>query len=168
MILDNSSLLLLAAPAAMLIVSLAAIWNPGLRAVVLARLGVGAAAVSVYIAAIGVALLINHGPMYSTVSAWQGIGVSVQLDPLNVIAFLMIALSGFYLVRLRRTDMEDDRRQGVYLGRLSAMMASLQLFVLTGNLWILIVASVLTILTVHDLRVFHRLRRGAPPSLTSA
>jgi NAD(P)H-quinone oxidoreductase subunit 5 len=168
MIIDDAPLLLLTAPFAMLLASLSALRQSGLRPVIVERLNVGAAAFNVYIAAIGVALLLNHGPMLGTVSAWQGVGISVQLDPLNAIAFLMIALCGFYLVRIRRTDMVGNRRRTVYLGRLSGTLASLQLFVLTGNLWILIVASILIILAVHDLWVFYRRRRGAPPSLNSA
>jgi NAD(P)H-quinone oxidoreductase subunit 5 len=161
MILDNASLLLLAAPAAMLLVSLAAIRQPGPRPVLVERLSVGAAAFSMYVAAIGVALLINQGPMQSALLGWQGIGFSVRLDPLSLIMFSMIALLGFNIVRFSRTYMDGDPRQGAFLGKLSATIASVQLLVLSGNLGMLVVAWVLTSLTLHELLVFYRERRGA-------
>jgi hypothetical protein len=76
MILDNSSLLLLAAPAAMLLVSLTAIQRTGLGAVVLERPGIAAAAFGIYVAAMGVALVANHGPMQSTLVGSQVLGFS--------------------------------------------------------------------------------------------
>jgi NAD(P)H-quinone oxidoreductase subunit 5 len=161
MTLDNSSLLLLAAPAAMLLVSLAAVRQPGPRPVLVERLGIGAAAFSIYVAAVGVALLINHGPMQSALLGWQGIGFVVRLDALSLVMFSMIALLGFNIVRFSRTYMDGDPRQGVFLGRLGATIASVQLLVLSGNLGMLVVAWVLTSLTLHQLLVFYRERRGA-------
>ena len=161
MTLDNSSLLLLAAPAAMLLVSLTAMWRPGPTSLLFERLSVGAAAFSIYIAAIGVALLINHGPMHSAVLGWLGFDLSVQIGPLSMFVFSMISLAAFYFIRLTIGYMKGELRHGAFLGRLSATIASVQFLVLTGHLGVLIVASILAGLALHELLVFHRARRGA-------
>jgi NAD(P)H-quinone oxidoreductase subunit 5 len=161
MTLDNTPLLLLAAPAAMLIVSLAAIRQPGPRPALVERLSIGAAAFSLYVAATAIAPLINQGPMQSALLGWQSFGLSIRLDPLSVIMFTMIALLSFNIVHFSRSYMDGDSRQGVFLGRLSATIASVQLLALSGNLGILIIAWILTSLTLHGRLVFYRERRGA-------
>lgn len=160
MILDNSSLLLLAAPAAMLIVSLASVRHAGLSTLTVERLGVGAGAFSLYIAAIGVALLINHGPMQSAFFGPQALGFSVQLDPVSAVVLLAVALPAFQFIRLSRR-MAGDPRQRVFLGQLSATIAAVQFAVLTGNMAVLILAAMLAGLTLHGLSRYYRQRRGA-------
>jgi NAD(P)H-quinone oxidoreductase subunit 5 len=49
----------------------------------------------------------------------------------------------------------------VLLGRLSATVAALQCVVLTGNLGMPIAAAILAGLTLHEMSVFYRERRGA-------
>jgi NAD(P)H-quinone oxidoreductase subunit 5 len=160
MILDNSSLLLLAAPAAMLIVSLASARHAGLDPLTVERLGVGAGAFSLYIAAIGVALLINHGPMQSAFVGSQALGFAVQLDPVSTVVLLAVALLAFQFIRLSRR-MAGDPRQRVFLGRLSATVAALQFVVLTGNMATLVLAAMLAGLTLHALSRYYRERRVA-------
>jgi NAD(P)H-quinone oxidoreductase subunit 5 len=161
MTVDNLTLLLLAAPAAMLLTTLAAWRQPGPRPWLVERLSVGAAGFSIVVAAIGIALLIGSGPMQSALWGAQGLGFAIRLDALSLTMFTMIALLGFNIVRFSRTYMDGDERQGVFLGRLTATIASVQLLVLSGNLAVLLVAWVLTSLTLHQLLVFYRERRGA-------
>lgn len=158
---DNLALILLAAPAAMMLASVAAVRCPGSRPRLVERLGVGAAAFGMLVAAVAVGLLWVRGPMQSALLGVQGIGFSIRLDPLSVIMFTMIALLSFNIVRFSRTYMDGDPRQGVFLGRLSATIASVQLLVLSGNLGLLVAAWILTSLTLHELLVFYRERRGA-------
>jgi NAD(P)H-quinone oxidoreductase subunit 5 len=159
MILDNSSLLLLAAPAAMLIVSLASTRHAGLSPVTVERLGFGAGAFSIYIAAIGVALLINHGPMQSAFLGLQALGFSVQLDTVSTVVLLAVALLAFQLIRFSRR-MRGDPRQGVLLARLSATAAAVQFVVLTGNMAVLVLAAMPAGLILYGLSRYHRERRG--------
>lgn len=160
MTLDNSSLLLLAAPAAMLFVSLASTRHARLCPLTVERLGVGAGAFSLYIAAIGVALLINHGPMLSEYLGSQALGFSVQLDPVSTVMLLAVALLAFQFIRLSRR-MGDAPRQRVFLGRLSATVAAVQFGVLTGNMAVLVLAAMLAGLTLHGLSGYYRERRRA-------
>jgi NAD(P)H-quinone oxidoreductase subunit 5 len=159
MILDNTSLLLLAAPAAMLLVSLASTRRTGLRPLTVERLSIGAGAFGIYIAAIGAALLINHGPMQSTLVGSQALGFSVQLDPVTAGVSLMSALLAFQFVRLSRR-LDGDSQQRLFLGRLTATAASVQFVVLTGNLAALVVAAMLSGLTLYGLLGNYHGRRG--------
>jgi NAD(P)H-quinone oxidoreductase subunit 5 len=164
MTLDNSSLLLLAAPAALLFVSVAAIWRPRPPSVLFEGLAVGAAAFSIYMAAIGAALLINHGPMHSTTLGWPASGLSIQIEPLSMAAFAMISLAAFYFIRRPPGHIRGEPTSGAYLGRLSATIASLQLLVLTDQLATLIIALIFAAIALHQLLVFHRSRRGLMPA----
>jgi NAD(P)H-quinone oxidoreductase subunit 5 len=158
---DNLTLLVLAAPIAMALVTLAAIREPGPRPRRVERLSVGAAAFGMLVAAVAAVLTLTQGQMQSGTLGWQGIGLSIRLDALSVIMFSMIALLSFNIVRFSRTYLDGDPRQGAFLGRLSATIASVQLLVLAGNLGLLILAWILTSLTLHGLLVFYRERRGA-------
>jgi NAD(P)H-quinone oxidoreductase subunit 5 len=158
---DNLTLIMLAAPAAMLLASLAALVQPGPRPRLVERLSIGAAGFGMLVAAVSVGLFFLQGSMQSTLLGVQGIGFSIRLDPLSLIMFTMIALLSFNIVRFSRTYMDGDARQGVFLGRLAATIASVQLLVLSGNLGILVVAWILTSLTLHELLVFYKERRGA-------
>lgn len=158
MILDNASLLLLAAPAAMLVASLASTRRAALSPLTVERLGIGAAAFSLYVAAIGIALVINHGPMQSALLGSQALGFSVRLDPVSTVVLLGVALLAFHFVRFSRR-MAGDPRQRVFLGRLAATVATVQFVVLTGNLAVLVLAAILAGLTVHGLSGYYRERR---------
>ena len=57
--------------------------------------------------------------------------------------------------------MAGDRRQRVFLGRLSATVAAVQFVVLTGNMAVLVLAAMLAGLTLHGLSGYYRERRGA-------
>jgi len=157
MTLNDSTLLLLGAPVTMLLVSLAAVRRTRLSPTVIDRLSIGAAAFGVYVAAIGVALLINHGPTHSTLLGWPGFSLSLRLDLLSVSAFLTVSVGAFYFVRL-------IRRQNALLGRLSATVASIQLLLLTGHVGMLIVASIMVVLTLYELLAYYRARRGSFPA----
>jgi NAD(P)H-quinone oxidoreductase subunit 5 len=158
---DNLTLLVLAAPAAMLLVGLASLREPGPRPRFVERLSVGAAAFGMLVAAVGVALLAARGPMESSLLGWEGIGFSIRLDPLSMTLFAMITLLSFNIVRFSRTYMDGDPRQGAFLGKLAATIASVQLLVLAGNLGLLVAAWILTSLALHELLVFYSERRGA-------
>jgi NAD(P)H-quinone oxidoreductase subunit 5 len=145
----------------MLLVSLAATRHPGPRPRLVERLSVGAAGFGIVLAAVAAILLLTHGQLQSATLGWEGLGFSIRLDPLSVTMFVMIALLAFNIVRFSRTYMDGDPRQGVFLGRLSATIASVQVLVLSGNLGLLVVAWILTSLALHELLVFYRERRGA-------
>lgn len=155
------SLVALASPLAMALVAVASLLQPGPRPRMVERLSVGAAAFGILVAAVAAVLTVTHGLVQSPTLAWNGIGLSIRLDPLSTTIFAMITLLGFNIVRFSRTYLDGDARQGVFLGRLAATIASVQMLVLAGNLGLLVLAWILTSLTLHELLVFYRERRAA-------
>jgi NAD(P)H-quinone oxidoreductase subunit 5 len=158
---DNHVLILLAAPLAMLLVTLVASFRPGPRPRIVERLSVAAPGLAIGVAAYAAYLLFTQGNMQSATLGWMGIGLAVRLDPLSLTMFSMIALLSFNIVRFSRIYMDGDARQGVFLGRLTATIASVQLLVIAGNLGLLLLAWILTSLSLHQLLVFYRERRRA-------
>lgn len=153
------ALVALAAPAAYLLASITSMSQPGPRPRLLERLSVTVAGFAIAVAAIVAWLVVSQGPLQSPTLGVAGIGFTIRLDPLSAVMFGMIALLAFNIVRFSRTYMDGDPRQGVFLGWLSATIASVQLLVLSGNLGQLIVAWILTSLSLHRLLVFYRERR---------
>jgi NAD(P)H-quinone oxidoreductase subunit 5 len=87
------------------------------------------------------------------------IGLSIRLDALSVLIFSMINLISFIVMRFSFNYMDGDNRQGVFIGRLAATVASVQLLVLAGNLGMLWLAWVLTSISLHRLLLFYSGRR---------
>jgi NAD(P)H-quinone oxidoreductase subunit 5 len=158
---EQLSLVALAAPLAMALVAVVALFQRGPRPRLVERLSVGAAAFSILVAAVVAVLTFMHGTLNSPTVAWNGIGASIRLDALSATIFGMIALLAFNIVRFSRTYMDGDARQGVFLGRLAATIACVQVLVISGNLGLLVAAWIALSLALHELLVFYRERRGA-------
>jgi NAD(P)H-quinone oxidoreductase subunit 5 len=156
---DITAFLALASPAAFGLASLSAIYQPGPRPRLVERLSLGAAGFAIAVAAVSAWLVMRHGASQSPILGLAGLGLAIRLDPLSALIFGMIALLAFNILRFSRTYMDGDSRQGVFLGWLCATIASVQLLVLSGNLGQLVLAWILTSLSLHQLLVFYRERR---------
>ena len=62
---------------------------------------------------------------------------------------------------LSNNYMDGDDRQGSFIGRLAATIASVQLLVISGNLGLLFIAWVFTSVSLHRLLLFYSERPGA-------
>jgi NAD(P)H-quinone oxidoreductase subunit 5 len=161
----NSSvpaLIVLISPLVFIITALASFYQPGLRPALMKRLSVGAAIVNIIIAAVGSLFVYQYdGYLETATYGLNGIGFSLRLDPLSMLMSGMIALLSFIVIRYSLNYLDGDKRQGAFLGRLAATIASVQLLVLAGNLGLLFVAWVLTSMSLHRLLVFYKERHGA-------
>jgi len=92
---------------------------------------------------------------------WDGLGVSVRLDALSMVMLAMITLLAVVIFRFSCTYLDGDGRHGVFLGRLAATIAAVEVLVLSGNLALLVAAWVATSFALHELLVFYRDRRRA-------
>ena len=156
---ELTALIALASPAAFTLAGLSAIRQPGPRPRLVKRVSVAASGFAIAVAVSVDWLVFQHGAMQSSILGADNLGFAVRLDPLSAVMFSMIALLGFNIVRFSRTYMDGDSRQGVFLGWLCTTIASVQLLVLSGNLGQLIVAWILTSLSLHQLLVFYPDRR---------
>lgn len=158
---NTLSLLLLLSPLVFVFTALASWLQPGMRPKLIKSLSIGASLISISIALLGTVALLQIGAMETKTYGISGLGFGLRLDALSLLMFGMIALLGFIVVRFSLNYLDGDPRQGVFLGRLAATIASVQLLVLSGNLALLFVAWVLTSMTLHRLLVFYRERPGA-------
>jgi NAD(P)H-quinone oxidoreductase subunit 5 len=153
--------LVLLAPLAFVGVAAVAATHPGGHPVLVERLGAVVSWFGVIVAAVAGAVVAIDGVTTSTTLGWNGLGISVRLDPLSVVMFAMITLLAVVIVRYSATYLDGDERQGVFLGRLAATIAAVEVLVLSGNLGVLVVAWIATSLALHQLLLFYRDRPRA-------
>ncbi|WP_306117567.1 MULTISPECIES: NADH-quinone oxidoreductase subunit L [unclassified Roseitalea] len=155
------ALFVLLAPLAHMAVWLHARRRPGLRphAVLAASRWVSLATLSV---AIVVALAVAAaGPVTSTLIGVAGLGLSVRLDALTAIIFLLVSFIGAIVIQYSRNYMDGDDRQGTFFGGLCLTLGAVMLLVLSGNLFQLVLAWIVTGLALRQLLLFYADRPAA-------
>ncbi|MFW6348109.1 MAG: proton-conducting transporter membrane subunit [Cyclonatronaceae bacterium] len=120
-----------------------------------------ASVVSLLLSALGIGLLVNQPVYVSPTLGVAELGLSIRLDALSVLMFTMINLIAFVVLRFSQTYLDGDERQGLFLGKLAATIASVQLLVIAGNLGLLFIAWVLTSYFLHALLKFYPHRQKA-------
>jgi NAD(P)H-quinone oxidoreductase subunit 5 len=153
--------IVLLSPLAFIATAIASWFQPGFRPKLIKNLGIGSAVVSIISALIGSVALIQNGFMESALIGFEGIGLSIRLDSVSILMFSMIAVIGFVVVKFSLNYLDGDHRQGRFIGRLAATIASVQFLVLAGNLGILLLSWILTSISLHRLLVFYHERPGA-------
>jgi NAD(P)H-quinone oxidoreductase subunit 5 len=148
-------LLPFAAPFALLLSAAVGFVNPGRRPRFLPRLAEAAALIAMVVAAISAGLLILHGSGNSRLIGLHGVGLSIRLDAVSVVMFLLVSFIGWVVVRYAATYLDGEARQGAFTGWLCMTLASVLLLVLSGNLVQLILAWVATSLFLHQLLLFY-------------
>ena len=155
------TIIALFSPAIFAVTALISWFQPGSRPLIVKRMGIISAIISIVIAGICGSLVISYGILQTNMIGLQGLGLSLRLDPISVLMLTMIALLGFIIVRFSNNYLDGDKRQGIFIGRLAATISSVQLFVLSGNLGLLWVSWILTSISLHRLLVFYTNRPGA-------
>ena len=107
------------------------------------------------VAAISAVLLILHGSGDSRLIGPQGMGLSIRLDAVSVVMFLLVSFIGWVVVRYAATYLDGEARQGAFTGWLCMTLASVLFLVLSGNLVQLVLAWVGTSLFLHRLLLFY-------------
>ncbi|MEN2280885.1 proton-conducting transporter membrane subunit [Algoriphagus sp. SE2] len=160
----NQNLLALIAilsPAVFVLTAITSWFQTGLRPNLVKKMATMSTILSIMIAAICGFFVINFGLLETSLLGSEQLGLSLRLDALSILMLTMIALLGFIVVRFSLNYLDGDARQGVFIGRLAATIASVQLLVLSGNLVLLFISWVLTSMSLHKLLVFYRERPGA-------
>lgn len=133
----------------------------GLQPTFVKKLSIFSSCVSILAAAFCGFFVYQSGLLESALLGVAGVGLSIRLDTLSVLMFGMISLLGFIIIRFSHNYLDGDARQGVFLGRLAATLASVQLLVLSGNIGLLFISWVLTSVSLHRILLFYPERRGA-------
>jgi len=119
------------------------------------------AVLSVIISIAGGVYIFNNGSAEFSFFELENLGLSLRFDALSMLFFGMIALLAVVIVKYSINYLDGDPRQGIFMGRIAATIASVQLFVMSGNLFVLFFAWVLTSLFLHRLLVFYSNRPRA-------
>jgi NAD(P)H-quinone oxidoreductase subunit 5 len=155
------SLVALLSPLLFAATALVSWFQPGLQPAAVKKLSIISSLLSIPAAAVCGFFVYRYGLLQSGLIGTDGLGLSIQLDTLSVLMYNMIVLLGFIIIRFSQNYLDGDARQGAFLGRLAATLASVQLLVLAGNLGLLFVAWVLTSISLHRILLFYPERRGA-------
>lgn len=151
----------LLAPLLFIITAVASWFYPGIRPKPLKTLSKIAIVTSIIVAAICSYFVIQYNLLETTFIGIYDIGFSLRLDSLSIMMLAMISLLGFIVVRYSFNYLDGDQRQGIFLGRLAATIASVQLLVLSGNTGILLISWICTSMSLHRLLIFYKERPGA-------
>ncbi len=136
-------------------------YQPGLRPTALLRLSKAFGLLNIVIAILCTYAVIRYGLLQSHTLGFAGLGLAVRLDPLSVLMLSMISLLAFVVIRFSAQYLDGDERQGRFMGRLAATIASVQMLVLAGNLGLLAIAWIMTSLSLHRLLLFYPERPAA-------
>lgn len=151
----------LIAPLIFVGVAVASWFQPGMRPPLVKQLALWSSAFALFTAALSGFFVAQYGLLETDLIGMNGLGFSLRLDTLSVLMAAMIAIIGFVVVKFSLNYLDGDARQGAFLGRLAATLAAVHLLVLAGNLALLLVAWVLTSISLHRLLLFYPERRGA-------
>lgn len=153
--------LILISPLAFVATALTSWFQPGIRPQLVKRFSTISTVIGLLTAVFYCTMVAKYSLLETGFLGIGNVGLSLRIDSISVIMFSMIALLSFIIIRFSLNYLDGDKRQGAFIGRLAATIASVQLLVLSGNLGILFISWVLTSITLHRLLIFYRERPGA-------
>jgi NAD(P)H-quinone oxidoreductase subunit 5 len=145
----------LLAPAALMAAAVLAFRNPGLRPrlpLIVAEMAALAALIASVLSAV---VLSHHGAFTGPAIGIGAIALAPRIDVVSVAMLLLVSFIGWVVVRYTVTYLDGDPRQGVFMGWLSATLASVLLLVQAGSLAQFVVAWIATSLCLHQLLLFY-------------
>ncbi|MEO9483938.1 MAG: proton-conducting transporter membrane subunit [Ekhidna sp.] len=117
--------------------------------------------VGILIALISSVLVFRYGTLQSAVLGWNELGFALRLDVLSVSMFVMISILGFVILRFSSNYLEGEKRKGAFFSRLAITIASVELLILSGNVFQIFFFWVVTSMCLHSLLIFYRNRPQA-------
>ena len=103
----------------------------------------------------------NTGTLHTPLLGTEGLGFSLRLDTLSMTMFTMIALLGFVILKFSNNYLDGDARKGIFFRRLAVTVVSVELLVLSGNLFQLLTFWIITSICLHYLLTFYKSRPQA-------
>lgn len=101
------------------------------------------------------------GTIQSELIGWKELGFALRLDVLSVSILTMISILGYIILRFSANYLEGERRKGAFFTRLAITIASVELLILSGNLFQIFFFWVITSICLHSLLIFYRNRPQA-------
>jgi len=143
------------APIALFVAALAGARRPGMRPTGVLRIA-GAASLFAMAVALGIAVAVAlWGPMTSPLIGAHGLGLQLRLDAVSAVMAVLVGFVGWVVLRYARNYLDGDARQGAFTGGLALTLGAVLLLVLSGNVVQLVLAWILTGLSLHRLLLFY-------------
>lgn len=117
--------------------------------------------ISLALSLYAIILLISAPFMTLDILTFEGLGISVRIDRLNVVLLTMISIIGLVVSRFSNSYLEGNPKKQDFIATISGIIGSVQLFVLSGNMALLFVSWVVTSLFLQKLLNFHSEREKA-------
>ncbi|MDH4295136.1 MAG: proton-conducting transporter membrane subunit [Cyclobacteriaceae bacterium] len=155
------TLITILSPAVFVVAAIASWFQSGFKPQLVKRISTIVTLISLAVAIICGFLVINYGLLETNLIGFYDFGFSLRLDAVSALMLGMIAFLGFIIIKFSINYLDGDQRQGAFIGRLAATIASVQLLVLSGNLGLLLTSWILTSISLHRLLLFYHDRPGA-------
>jgi NAD(P)H-quinone oxidoreductase subunit 5 len=107
------------------------------------------------------ATVVSQGPIFAPLVSVVGIGLSVYVDALSAILFVLVSFIGVVVLRYSRNYLDGDPRQSHFFNWLALTLASVLTLIVSGNVALLIAAWIATSLGLHKLLLFYPGRPAA-------
>jgi len=103
----------------------------------------------------------TNGLIESQTIGYQGLGFSIRLDRLNIIMLVMISIISLVVFRYSRNYLDGDPNQTRFIGKLAITVSFIQVFVISGNIALLLLCWTGTSIALQKLLAFYRERERA-------
>jgi len=113
------------------------------------------------IALLSAGFLVMDGAATDSFAVAWGLGLSIRVDAVSVLLFLLVTFIGWVVVRYAARYLDGEERQGTFMAWLCATLASVLLLVLAGNIGLMLFAWIATSLGLHKLLLFYAERPAA-------
>lgn len=147
------------APACLILVS--CLPGANARPQLMARLSQAAGLLALAASLLLAAMIAVGGPLIAATIGASGIGIAVYIDALSCAMLVLVSFVGLTVLRYSRNYVDGDSNQGLFLQRLCATIAAVQILVIAGNLALALAAWIATSLCLNRLLLFYRDRRAA-------
>ena len=149
------SIIAIASPVLFILLAIASWFQSGIRPKAIIAMSKVFTSINILIALVSCFYVYQYNLIQSGFIGIKNLGLSLRLDSVSAIMLLMISLLGFIIIKFSINYLDGDSRQGAFIGRLAATIASVELLVLSANLGLLFIAWVLTSVCLHRLLLFY-------------
>jgi len=101
------------------------------------------------------------GTIASPLVGFGDFGISVRLDEVTAVMFVLVGFVGAIVVQYSRNYLDGDPRQGLFMGRMCFTLAAVVTLMIAGNLPLFVASWVAMSLTLHRLLTFYHDRHKA-------
>lgn len=113
------------------------------------------------VATITISTLTFSGQSLIEIAQNAGIGFSLKIDALTTVIYAMVSLIAYFVLRFSFNYLDGDPKKYKFLSRIVAITATVQVLVLSGNLFMFFLAWVVTSLELQGLLKLYKERKKA-------